>query len=89
MIRGGAAASIAGCNTVHSQIVAHYFQNRRFKLAECKTEATISRAFVDPCTDKPIPGALSAEQASMAKWWCTQKQCDIVDGCLQQHGGYG
>jgi acyl-CoA dehydrogenase len=65
------------------------FQNTRFKLAECKTEATISRAFVDQCIAKHLRGELSAEEASMAKWWCTQKQCDIVDECLQLHGGYG
>lgn len=65
------------------------FQNTRFKLAECKTEATISRAFVDQCIDKHVRGELSAEEASMAKWWCSQKQCDIVDECLQLHGGYG
>lgn len=65
------------------------FQNSRFKLAECKTEACVSRAFVDQCMVKHLGGALSAEEASMAKWWCTQKQCDIVDECLQLHGGYG
>lgn len=65
------------------------FQNTRFKLAECKTEATISRTFVDQCIEKLVRGELSAEEASMAKWWCTQKQCDIVDECLQLHGGYG
>ncbi len=65
------------------------FQNTRFKLAECKTEATISRSFVNQCIAKHIRGELSAEEASMAKWWCTQKQCDIVDECLQLHGGYG
>jgi len=65
------------------------FQNTRFKLAECKTEATVSRAFVDQCIVKHVQGELSAEEASMAKWWCTQKQCDIVDECLQLHGGYG
>ena len=35
------------------------------------------------------PGELSAEEASMAKWWCTQTQCDIVDECLQLHGACG
>lgn len=65
------------------------FQNTRFKLAECKTEATVSRAFVDQCIGKHLSGKLTAEEASMAKWWCTQKQCDIVDECLQLHGGYG
>ena len=65
------------------------FQNTRFKLAECKTEATVSRTFVDQCISKHICGDLTAEEASMAKWWCSQKQCDIVDECLQLHGGYG
>jgi long-chain-acyl-CoA dehydrogenase len=65
------------------------FQNTKFKLAECKTEAVVSRAFVDQCITKHVKGELSAEEASMAKWWCTQKQCDIVDECLQLHGGYG
>ncbi|MFT4613004.1 MAG: acyl-CoA dehydrogenase [Bacteroidia bacterium] len=65
------------------------FQNTRFKLAECKTEATVSRVFVDQCIAKLVRGELTPEEASMAKWWCTQKQCDIVDECLQLHGGYG
>lgn len=65
------------------------FQNTRFKLAECKTEATVIRAFVSQCINKHVRGELSAEEVSMAKWWCTQKQCDIVDECLQLHGGYG
>ena len=65
------------------------FQNTRFKLAECKTESTIMRTFVDQCMIEHAHGQLSAEKVSMAKWWCSQKQCDIVDECLQLHGGYG
>ena len=65
------------------------FQNTRFKLAECKTEATIMRSFVDECIAEHVRGELTAEKVSMAKWWCSQKQCDIVDECLQLHGGYG
>lgn len=65
------------------------FQNTRFKLAECKTEALIARTFVDQCLIKHIAGDLDAATASMAKYWCTQKQCDIVDECLQLHGGAG
>lgn len=65
------------------------FQNTRFKLAECKTEATIMRTFVEQCIAEHDRGELSAEKVSMAKWWCTQKQCDIVDECLQLYGGYG
>jgi len=65
------------------------FQNTRFKLAECKTEALIGRTFVDQCVLKLLEGKLDASTASMAKYWCTQKQCEIVDECLQLHGGAG
>jgi acyl-CoA dehydrogenase len=65
------------------------FQNTRFKLAECKTEALIGRTFVDQCLLKLLNKELDAATASMAKYWCTQKQCEIVDECLQLHGGAG
>ena len=65
------------------------FQNTRFKLAECKTEAAIARVFVDECIDRHLRGELDTETASMAKWWTTKKQCEVVDECLQLHGGYG
>ncbi|MEM7019126.1 MAG: acyl-CoA dehydrogenase family protein [Pseudomonadota bacterium] len=65
------------------------FQNTRFKLAECKTEAHVARVFVDDCMMRLMEGKLDTATASMAKWWTTQKQCDIVDECLQLHGGYG
>jgi acyl-CoA dehydrogenase len=64
-------------------------QNTRFRLAECATEARIARVFVDDCIARHLDGKLDTSTASMAKWWCTQKQCDIVDECLQLHGGYG
>jgi acyl-CoA dehydrogenase len=25
----------------------------------------------------------------MAKWWATDRQCEIIDNCVQLHGGYG
>ena len=65
------------------------FQNTRFKLAECKTEALIGRTFVDQCLLQLLDKKLDAATASMAKYWCTQKQCEIVDECLQLHGGAG
>ncbi len=65
------------------------FQNTRFKLSECKTEALIARTFVDQCVLKLVNGELDAVTASMAKYWCTQKQCEIIDECLQLHGGAG
>ena len=65
------------------------FQNTAFKLAERKTEAMIARVFVDWCIERLIAGDLDAVTASMAKWWCTQKQVETADECLQLHGGYG
>jgi acyl-CoA dehydrogenase len=65
------------------------FQNTAFKLAERKTEAMIARVFVDWCIERLMAGDLDAVTASMAKWWCTQKQVETADECLQLHGGYG
>jgi acyl-CoA dehydrogenase len=65
------------------------FQNTRFKLAECKTEAQIGRVFVDHCIAQFIAGKLDATTAAMAKYWLTDCQCRIVDECVQLHGGYG
>ena len=65
------------------------FQNTAFKLAERKTEAMIARVFVDWCVGRLVAGDLDAVTASMAKWWCTQKQVETADECLQLHGGYG
>jgi acyl-CoA dehydrogenase len=64
-------------------------QNTRFKLAECKTKATIARDFVDGCLVKVLAGELDPATAAMAKWWCSQTNCEIIDECLQLHGGYG
>jgi acyl-CoA dehydrogenase len=65
------------------------FQNTAFKLAERKTEAMIARVFIDWCVGRLIAGDLDAVTASMAKWWCTQKQVETTDECLQLYGGYG
>jgi acyl-CoA dehydrogenase len=65
------------------------FQNTKFKLAECKTEALIARTFVDQCLVRHMAGELDASTASMAKYWCTDKQNQIIDTCLQLHGGAG
>jgi len=65
------------------------FQNTAFTLAERKTEAMVARVFVDFCIGRMIAGDLDAVTASMAKWWCAQKQVETIDECLQLHGGYG
>ena len=65
------------------------FQNTQFVLAECKTEATVARVFVDHCIGRLIEGALDTVTASMAKYWVTDTEGKIVDRCLQLFGGYG
>ncbi|CAB3677490.1 Acyl-CoA dehydrogenase, short-chain specific [Achromobacter denitrificans] len=64
-------------------------QNTRFKLAECETVATIAARFVDDCIQRQLDGALDLSTAAMAKWWATQMNCQVIDECLQLHGGYG
>ncbi|MEY2462815.1 MAG: hypothetical protein QOH64_953 [Acidimicrobiaceae bacterium] len=65
------------------------FQNTKFVLAEIATEIEIGQTFIDRCVLALDAGELTAEEASMAKWWCTELQKRVVDRCLQLHGGYG
>jgi len=65
------------------------FQNTRFKLAECLTRTKVARAFLDECISEHLEGKLSVEKAAMSKYWLTDTQCDVLDDCVQLHGGYG
>lgn len=65
------------------------FQNSKFRLAEMATEIELGQTFVDRCVLALNEGQLTAEEASMAKWWCTELQKRVIDTCLQLHGGYG
>ena len=65
------------------------FQNTRFKLAECKTRTTVARAFLDACIAEHLKGELSVDKAAMVKLWSTEAQGQVLDECLQLHGGYG
>ncbi len=65
------------------------FQNTQFKLAECKTKATVAKVFCDYCVGQLLDEKLDSVMASMAKYWVTDLQNEIVDECLQLFGGYG
>jgi alkylation response protein AidB-like acyl-CoA dehydrogenase len=65
------------------------FQNSKFVLAEIATEVEVAQAYVDRCVRALNDRTLTAPEASMAKWWCTELQKRAVDRCLQLHGGYG
>jgi long-chain-acyl-CoA dehydrogenase len=65
------------------------FQNTRFKLAEVLTKTKVARAFLDECISEHLKGELSIEKAAMAKYWLSDTQGEVLDDCLQLHGGYG
>ncbi|MBE7637706.1 acyl-CoA dehydrogenase [Sneathiella sp. P13V-1] len=65
------------------------FQNTRFKLAEVKSQAVMLRAFVDRCLADHLKGELDATTAAIAKLQTTDQLCQILDECVQLHGGYG
>jgi alkylation response protein AidB-like acyl-CoA dehydrogenase len=65
------------------------FQNTRFALAQMQTEVEIGQAFIDQSVVALNAGELTGEDAAMAKWWCTELQGRVLDGCVQLHGGYG
>jgi alkylation response protein AidB-like acyl-CoA dehydrogenase len=65
------------------------FQHNKFKVAELKTQIDVTQAFVDQCVLAHAAGELSAADAAKAKWWSAQVQNDVLDECVQLHGGYG
>ncbi len=65
------------------------FQNTKFKLAEIATKTHVARLFVDDCIAKVAAGTLDTVTASMAKYWTTDTQQEVLDECVQLHGGYG
>jgi acyl-CoA dehydrogenase len=65
------------------------FQNTKFKLAEIATKTHIARVFVDDVIAKVVSGTLDTVTASMAKYWVSDTQQEVLDECVQLHGGYG
>lgn len=64
-------------------------QNTRMELAACATLAAVVRTFVDEAVAKHLRGELDVKTAAMVKYWTTDQQAQVVDRCLQLHGGYG
>jgi acyl-CoA dehydrogenase len=95
------AASLAGAESAFEQTLEYSkqrqafgrpigkFQHSRFVLAEIATELAVARAFTDRAITEHNAGQLSAEEASMLKWWNTELCNRVVDRCVQLHGGYG
>ena len=71
-----------------NQVIGN-MQHVRFKLAEMATITRVARVFVDHCIEQLVAGSLDNETASMAKYWVTDMQQQVLDECVQLHGGYG
>ncbi len=65
------------------------FQHNRFVLAEMATELEMAETYLDKAVVEHNAGRFDVKDAAMAKWWCTEMQKNVVDRCVQLHGGYG
>jgi len=65
------------------------FQNTRFVLADLKTKLQVGWAHIDWALARHLKRELTPEEASSAKLWHTELQGEMVDKCLQLHGGAG
>ena len=46
------------------------------------TEVRIARVFVDKCRKLLLTDTLDTATASMAKYWCSDLQCKVMDECV-------
>ena len=74
--------------TVFGKAVAS-FQNTKFELAACQAEVDAAQAVVDRALEAHDAGELTPAEAASAKLFCTEIASEVIDRCLQLHGGYG
>jgi len=65
------------------------FQYNKFVIAELVTKAEVTQAYVDNAIVAHDEDRLSAVDAAKVKWWSAEVQNEILDACVQLHGGYG
>ncbi|MCT2030967.1 acyl-CoA dehydrogenase family protein [Dietzia cinnamea] len=65
------------------------FQHNKFLLAELVTKIEVAQAYVDAAVAAHSDSELSPVDAAKAKWWSAQVQNEVLDHCVQLHGGYG
>ncbi|XVS66366.1 acyl-CoA dehydrogenase family protein [Actinosynnema sp. CA-299493] len=98
---GGAISNLAHAKQILLETIAYTkerkafgqaigsFQHNKFTLAELVTKIDVTQAFLDQCTDAHTRRELTAVDAAKAKWWSADVQNDVIDACVQLHGGYG
>lgn len=65
------------------------FQNTRFVLADLKTKLQVGWAHLDWAMNRHYKKELTNEEGAAAKLWHTDLQWEVMDACLQLHGGAG
>jgi len=65
------------------------FQNSRFVMADVRTKLDVGWAFLDQCAMAHMEGACTGEMAAQAKLFTSEIEGEIIDACLQLHGGAG
>ncbi|HEX5859232.1 MAG TPA: acyl-CoA dehydrogenase family protein [Microbacterium sp.] len=65
------------------------FQNTRFRLADVATTVDVLWAYVDRAMLLYKDGKLTPEEAAKVKFWTTEREWEVLDTCVQLHGGYG
>ncbi len=65
------------------------FQHNKFLVAELVTKVEMVQAYVDQAVLQHNDGKLTAVDAAKVKWISAQVQNEVLDHCVQLHGGYG
>lgn len=65
------------------------FQNTKFVLADLKTKLQVGWAHIDWALNRHYKKELTPEEGAAAKLWHTELQWEVMDKCLQLHGGAG
>ncbi|AZS42614.1 Acyl-CoA dehydrogenase [Microbacterium oleivorans] len=65
------------------------FQNTRFTMADLVTTVDVMWAYIDRAIALYGESKLSAEDAAQVKFWATEREWEVLDACVQLHGGYG
>jgi alkylation response protein AidB-like acyl-CoA dehydrogenase len=65
------------------------FQNTKFELAACQAKVDAAQAVADRALEALDADELTPAEAASAKLFCTEIASEVIDRCLQLHGGYG
>ena len=65
------------------------FQNTQFILADLAAKLQVGWAHLDWAIERHVQGKLTTAEASAAKLYHTELECEIADKSLQLHGGAG